>query len=85
MAKTNAKQKTFGLDAFKKLAVKNEKTLVFRKLPEFKVEEPEIPAGPSSEFSQILEAHDPNAFVIQPPDKRSKLYLETKIYFWETA
>lgn len=31
-----------------------------------------------------MEAHDPDAFIIQPPDKRSKLYLETKVYFWET-
>lgn len=23
--------------------------------------------------------------MIQPPDRKSKLYLETKIYFWETS
>jgi hypothetical protein len=35
-------------------------------------------------LSNILEAQDPDAFVITPPEKKSKTYLETKIYFWET-
>lgn len=39
----------------------------------------------SSLLSNILEAQDPDAFVIMPPEKSSKTYLETKIYFWETS
>lgn len=36
-------------------------------------------------MSVILESQDPDAFIIQPPDKKSKMFLETKIYFWETS
>ena len=36
-------------------------------------------------LSNILEAQDPDAFVIMPPEKTSKTFLETKIYFWETS
>ena len=39
----------------------------------------------NSLLSNILEAQDPDAFVIMPPEKTSKTYLETKIYFWETS
>jgi len=39
----------------------------------------------TSLLSNILEAQDPDAFVIMPPEKTSKTFLETKIYFWETS
>ena len=42
-------------------------------------------AEPLSALSTILDSQDPDAFVIQPPDKKSKLYLESKIHFWETS
>lgn len=69
-------QKTFNKDAFKQIKK------VVRKLPE--QPKPSEPPQIVSKFSEILDAQDPDAFIIQPPDKKSKLYLETKIYFWET-
>lgn len=39
----------------------------------------------TSLLSNILEAQDPDAFIIMAPEKTSKTYLETKIYFWETS
>jgi hypothetical protein len=44
-----------------------------------------IGAEITSLLSNILEAQDPDAFIIMPPEKTSKTYLETKIYFWETS
>ena len=69
-------QKTFNKDAFKQIK------RVVKKLPD--EPKPTEPLKPISKFSEILDAQDPDAFIIQAPDKKSKLYLETKIYFWET-
>lgn len=71
-------QKTFNKDAFKQIKK------VVRKLPEQPKETPKAETV-VSKFSEILDSQDPDAFVIQPPDRKSKLYLESKIYFWETS
>lgn len=76
------KQKSsVGIDGFKK-AVKQTKRAKPAPPPK---ETPEPLVADNSLLSTILEAQDPNAFVIQPPDKKSKNYLESKIYFWETS
>ena len=73
-------KKTVGIEGFKK-AVGAKKS---KPAPPPKEETPKPPAE-NSLLSTMLEAQDPNAFVIQPPDKKSKLFLESKIYFWETS
>lgn len=76
-------KKTVGIDGFKK-AVK--KKVVKPAPPPAPTDTPdEEPKTENSLLSTILEAQDPNAFVIQPPEKKSKLLLESKIYFWETS
>lgn len=79
MPVTKKQQTThFSKDAFKPKKV--------RKLPTQPTPQPDTKAAePVSALSMILESQDPSAFVIQPPDKKSKLYLESKIYFWETS
>ena len=49
------------------------------------MKETPAPEPNESPLSLILESQDPNAFLIQPPDKKKKDFLESKIYFWETS
>ena len=85
---------TFSKDAFKKAGQK--KIVAKKQLPtptpqptdDTVTQASSVKGGapaPASFLSTILEAQDPDAFVIQPPDKKSKLYMESKIYFFETS